>query len=166
MNNYLSNFVLGAVCLTTCFYLGVLHERNDNERQRVEEARSAAAEVEKLQTIISTNTENHRKEVEVITNELQQSQNNHAQALADANRRFVERLRSSETRASRYERLSKASDSDRAYLASHAAELDRTLEEGRYVVYQLGESLKQCEREMKSVSDFIYSELKLYEGKQ
>lgn len=79
------------------------------------------------------------------SDELDQSNAAHEAALAAIRTHYEQRLQYVEKRAGVYERLSKGTATDRDRLAEHAAQLDRTLEEGRQLVGELRESLGQCE---------------------
>lgn len=156
----------GAAILLLTYCLGQTHGRNEGERQRAEEARSAAAEVIRLQGINTALTNQHALELGKVTRELQLSQDEHRQTLADSRNRFAQRLRSAEDRAVGYQRLSEASAAERTYLASHAAELDRSLEEGRQLVFELRQTLGLCEVRVSTLAQTIRADRALFEGPQ
>ena len=79
----------------------------------------------------------------------------HDAAVAATTRDFVEQLRKSEGRAKTYADLSQASAAERAALADHAARLDASLEEGRYLVRELRQTLGQRDREIMTLGEHI-----------
>ena len=95
-----------------------------------------------------------------LNERIKQDQNAHDAAIAAATRDFTERLRKTEGRAKAYADMSQAGTIERAALADHAAKLDQSLEEGRYLVRELRETLRQREREIKTLGEHI---LNVYE---
>ena len=86
------------------------------------------------------------------------------QARADLDAAAVahgKRLLVSQERGAVYQRLAEAGPTERTGLASHAAKLDRALEEGRSVVAELGITLGQREEELKLLGAQITSDRKL-----
>lgn len=86
------------------------------------------------------------------SDELAAQETAHAVALAQLNQHFADRMLKSDKRASYYERLAKGGAVEQANLARHAAELDRSLEEGRRVVAELTETLRQRDNQLRAVA--------------
>ena len=79
----------------------------------------------------------------------------HSAALAAATYDYTERLRKSTNRVQAYADMSEAAADERRALANHAANLDRALEEGRYLVRELRETLGQRDREIMLLGEHI-----------
>ena len=108
--------------------------------------------------------ESHRKENRRISSELSQANLDHANAIANAQRDFDQRLRNVEQRAAIYQRQAQGGAIERGDLADHASRLDSTLEEGRSLVRELRETLGLRDRQIKSLSDQIRNDRVLFEG--
>lgn len=93
--------------------------------------------------------------------ELADANQTYAGSMAALNAGFALRLHNSEDRARKYQHLSQASEAERASLASHAAELDRALEQGRLLVGELRTTLGQREATIKSLATILFSDRKL-----
>lgn len=93
-----------------------------------------------------------------IANELAAKDTAHAKALADLRADLDGRLQLATTRQGIYQRQAQGSTAERNYLASHAAELDRSLEQGRSLVRELGETLRQRDSTIRSLSEQIIAD--------
>lgn len=89
---------------------------------------------------------------EKLTHDLAKQETAHQVELARAKSEFDNRLLQSEKRASVYKRMSEAGSTECGNLASHAAELDRSLEQGRQLVRELRETLRYRDEQLRSVS--------------
>lgn len=93
--------------------------------------------------------ENEYKDViQKLSLELQGIQDSFNLELTRIHSDYSDRLLTSEERANIYKRQSEAGTSERRSLADHAARLDRSLEEGRRLVRELGATLRQRELEI------------------
>lgn len=108
--------------------------------------------------------EAHRLEQEKITNELQKLRETHVSDLAQQRSAYEQRLLQSSRRAAVYERQAQAGEDSRRDLASHAAELDRTLEEGRELVKELGTTLRLREDQLKLLGEQMLNDRRFVEG--
>lgn len=77
---------------------------------------------------------------------------------------YASRLQLSETRASVYSRQARGSATEQERLARHAAELDRSLEEGRALVRELGATLRQREVTIRALGGIILNDRTLLES--
>ena len=75
---------------------------------------------------------------------------------------YERRLLDATARAEEYRRLSQACSAESYYLADHAARLDRTLEEGRQLVYELRATLGLREEEIKLLAAHIQNDYVLF----
>lgn len=100
-------------------------------------------EYEKLQGKYDVLSAQHKTQSEQNTKDLQNANQAHETALSANAVEYGKRLLASEARARVYQRQAEAGAAQCGDLASHAARLDATLEEGRYLVRDLRATLEQ-----------------------
>ena len=83
-----------------------------------------------------------------VNKELRNVKASYERTLASNASEHAARLRNHQERADLYERKAQGSEVERRGLASHAAELDRSLEEGRRVVKDLRTTVEQRDTEL------------------
>ena len=96
------------------------------------------------------------------SDELAEKGKSHAVALVELRREYDGRLLQSDKRASYYQRLAKGGAVEQANLASHAARLDRSLEEGRRMVAELSATLRQRDDQLRAVSKQLENDRSLF----
>lgn len=96
------------------------------------------------------------------SDELAEKELSHAVTLARLNSEYAGRMQLAEQRASRYQRLAKGGAVEQANLASHAARLDRSLEEGRRMVAELSATLRQRDDQLRAVSKQLENDRSLF----
>ena len=96
------------------------------------------------------------------SDELAEKELSHAVILARLNSEYGGRLLQSNKRASYYQRLAKGGAVEQANLASHAARLDRSLEEGRRMVAELSATLRQRDDQLRAVSKQLENDRNLF----
>lgn len=96
------------------------------------------------------------------SDELAEKEKSHAVALVELRREYDGRLLQSDKRASYYQRLAKGGAVEQANLASHAARLDRSLEEGRRMVAELSATLRQRDDQLRAVSTQLKNDRSLF----
>ena len=96
------------------------------------------------------------------SDELAEKELSHAVILARLNSEYAGRMQLAEQRASRYQRLAKGGAVEQANLASHAARLDRSLEEGRRMVAELSATLRQRDDQLRAVSKQLENDRSLF----
>lgn len=106
--------------------------------------------------------ESQRLEQEKIADELAQARKQHEAALSNQRINFEQRLLQSSRRAEVYQRQAEAGATARRDLASHAARLDRALEEGRGLVEELGAALRLRDHQLKLLGDQIRNDRRLF----
>lgn len=94
------------------------------------------------------------------------TQATHKQAIAGLARDYADRVRKSENRAQAYYDMSQAGASESTALAAHAAELDRTVEEGRYLVAELRETLGQRDKELIQLGEALIANHQLHNDRK
>lgn len=105
-----------------------------------------------------------RQESQRISDELAKVKEDAAAAVAAANVRTALRLRDSEGRAALYMRDAEAGATERANLASHAAQLDRSLSEGIGLVEELRATLELRDGQIRGLAAQITSDRQLISG--
>jgi hypothetical protein len=120
-------------------------------------------EVELLQERIASNESLHRAQTAAIADDLAQAEANYARQLASIEHSYALRLRNSADRGAIYERMSSAGAAERSYLASHAAELDRSLEQGRRLVGELRSTLIQRDEQLRRLGEQLHADRQLME---
>ena len=96
------------------------------------------------------------------SDELAEKEKSHAVALVELRREYDGRLLQSNKRASYYQRLAKGGAVEQANLASYAARLDRSLEEGRRMVAELSATLRQRDDQLRAVSKQLENDRSLF----
>lgn len=104
-----------------------------------------------LQEEIKQKEFGHRQESARISDQLRKSETEHDQSLAALNADLAQRLRISTERAVVYQRQAEAGSDQCRGLASHAAQLDRSLEEGRGLVGELAATLRQRDEQLRLI---------------
>lgn len=115
-----------------------------------------------LKTQIKQLEDLNRTENKRIDDVINKANKDYAVALAAMQSDYAGRLRLSESRVSSYKRLSEGGTAERQYLANHAAELDRTLEQGRSLVRELRETVGQRDKEIIALSERIKNDQRLF----
>lgn len=90
-----------------------------------------------------------------ITTSLENANAKHAKALAAVRAEFDARMRKSETRAGIYREQAEGGTAECQRLASHAAELDRSLEQGRSLVEELRTTLGLRDEQLRQLGEQI-----------
>lgn len=100
----------------------------------------------------------HEKDSSFITTELKTYEAQYKISLATATADYNKRLQQHQTRAGVYRELAEGSTAERERLASHAAELDRSLEEGRRVVQELRETVGLRDNQLRQLGKQIMAD--------
>lgn len=103
----------------------------------------------------------HQLESQRISDELADANQKYASTVAALDAGFHQRLHNSEQRATYYQHLSTAGTAQQEYLASHAAELDRSLEEGRRLVQELAATVGQRDAQNRALGQQILTDRSL-----
>ena len=98
-------------------------------------------EIERIQSKLTEKEQAHLIKVQELNDLLSQANVAHAGLVAGLHADYRSRLRDSEARADVYRRQAQGGSTEQDSLASHAAELDRTLTEGRLLVAELRATL-------------------------
>lgn len=121
-------------------------------------------EVERLKNELAERQETHRERVRTLNNALASAELRHASDIAALRSSYALRLRESEDRADIYQRLADSGSVGRANLASYAAQLDRSLVEGRQVVEELRATVIQRDDQLRALGRQLEEDRRLING--
>ena len=140
----LGGIAVGAV-LFGAYSLGSSHGEAKVEADWTAERLQFAQESLRLQAEITDKEKAHQEETDRLGGLLVIASNDYAESIASIHAEFAGRLSNSEDRAAYYRRQAEAGPTESGNLAGHAAQLDRSLEEGRQLVKEFGATLGQCD---------------------
>jgi hypothetical protein len=140
---------------------GMSHGKHIVQAQWDKERAEYQAKIEALQVDIKNKEAVHRQETAQINGKLRKTEEDHETTVAALRRDLTLRLSVSDRRASVYQRLAEAGPAQCRGLASHTAELDRSLEEGVGLVGELQARLGQREDQLRLVGDQLIADRKL-----
>lgn len=106
----------------------------------------------------------HAQDVSDLQTQLNEADTVMELRIADISASYSQRLHLSEARAARYQQMAATDPAQCRSLASHATELDRTLEQGRSLVQELGATLEQRESQIKVLGAQILADRKLMDN--
>lgn len=150
-----STLIKVGLCLLVLFLLGscIYQDGKSNGEAIVQKefdkyVADKKAEIDLLVTEYGTKEKNHRLVNEGINHDLAEAKQTHAVAIANLRSDLTARLRSSETRAGVYKRQAESGPIECSRLAEHATQLDGTIEQGRSLVRELGETIKLRDKQI------------------
>lgn len=145
---YLLAGVLLFLLYSWIYHSGSKHGASEVQAEWNQQKEADAKVIEDLKTKYASMEATHREENTRITHELAEAKQSHAVALAEQRAEYDRRLQLSANRAAIYQRQAKGGEVECRSLASHAARLDGTLEEGRSLVRELRETLGLRDRQL------------------
>lgn len=163
--------VVGAIALAIglsyrmTYQVGVLNGAAEVYSAWADETKKRDAEINKIRGELNQLTKQHAEKQREFEDELAASALAHENELSRYRREYDERLLLANNRAGVYQRQARGSEAEREDLARHAAELDRTLEEGRSLVRELGQTLRQREVTIRALGGIILNDRTLLETK-
>lgn len=159
MKDIFNILLFGIACLSVGIFLGKkeVHSQWEKESTLVKEKMQVLHQTYKNKEA-AFQTELQAKE-EIIYAQAEQSQKD----IAAARKQLTHRMQQSENRANIYRNQANSEASEREKLANHAAELDRSITEGRLVVEELSTTLRQRDREVIFLGNQIKELRALYE---
>lgn len=128
-----------------------------------QEKLAQANEINRLKTEYGAKEDEHRKKNSELEARIGDQKKVHEVAIAAVLAEYGERLRKSETRANVYQRQAQSGPVGCQRLADHAAELDRSIEQGRSLVQELRLTLGQRDEHVRALSEQIINDRKLFE---
>lgn len=165
--NYLSVFkVLAptALVLGVCYALYSTGYNNGVESVTIQweaEKQVAAVELARVEGEFNAKTKDHEYETVKLQQTLALAEARYNARLDDVARDYADRLRLSEARAGRYQTAAEAGPTQCGHLARYAAELDRSLEQGRSLVRELGATVEQRDQQVIALAEQIRIDRKL-----
>lgn len=127
------------------------------DAQRIKDAEAA----QQIQDKLRIAEEAHRRNQQGIADAIAKSNEDHLAELSRIRSDYERRLRQSEVRADVYRRQAEGGAPERDNLASHAARLDRQLEEGLRVVGELTALVEQRDRQLIQLGQQILNDREL-----
>ena len=124
------------------------------------------AAMNRLQGQFDTLSSQHKQRVEELSGELQTNQSAYEATLLRNRTADAQRLQLATSRADVYQRQARGSATEQERLARHATELDRSIEQGRSLVRELGETLKQRDVTIKALAGIIAADRTLLSENQ
>lgn len=133
------------------------------EAERERDRQAQALVVADLRGQMAQREKYHLAETNKIRNELNVQEATYTDALERIHADLDGSLRVSEQRADRYRALAAVGTAECRTLAGHAAELDRSLVEGRSVVEELRRTVELRDSQLRLVGAQLLSDRQLYE---
>lgn len=160
---YLMPAVAIAASLYCSYSFGSKHEamRAKIAYDAKEKERADALEI--LKADFAEKESEHRNKNQEITDTLNEAKQHYDFRVAALGNDYAQRLRESETRASVYLRQAQGGATEQERLASHAAQLDSSLVEGKAVAAELRHTLELRDNQLKMLAAQILSDRKLFE---
>jgi hypothetical protein len=146
------------------YKLGNLNGTYESNRQWAAETELREAAMNKLQGEYTILQSQHAQRVKELTHELTLADAQHEDELSRYRSDYAGRVQLAERRAEVYQRQARGSSLEQDRLAKHAAELDRSLEEGRGLVRELGEVVRQRDRTIHTLGQIILNDRTLFSG--
>ena len=122
------------------------------------------AEIDVLQLEKESAEQEYKTTIGELNDRITDAEAAHKQVIAGLARDYADRMRKSENRAKTYYDMAGAAES--AALAAHAAELDRTVEEGRHLVAELRETLGQRDKELTQLGEALIAVHQLHNDRK
>ncbi|MFA7188454.1 MAG: hypothetical protein WC117_00030 [Sphaerochaetaceae bacterium] len=145
-----------------CFKFGEVVGESTVQKEWDKSVADYSAQVSKLKDGLHLKEIEHATKTEELTHALAQARINYENALASHRLDYDKRLLLVENRASTYRNQANGTADERDTLAEHAARLDRSLEEGRGLVRELGETIRQRELTITRLVQQIQLDRKLF----
>lgn len=154
--------IAGALALVGCFGLvykiGTMDGASTVTVEWDKSKKAYDAQIATLRETVAYKETKHALESKRISDELAQAKLQFENTLTSYRADYDLRLLSSDARASVYQRAAKGTAAERDDLAAHTAKLDRSLEEGRSLVRELGETVRQYEVTIRALTAQILTD--------
>lgn len=140
------------------------HGENNVQQRWNQEKNVQLAAIQALRDQYAILEASNRQKTMELTHDLATAQQTHEVAMANAQSEFDKRLLQSDKRAALYKRQTETGTAECRAIASHAAELDRSLEEGRSVVSELTATLRFRDSQLKALGAKLLADRQLITG--
>lgn len=144
------------------WYFGSSRAETAAELTAANKALDSSRQIKKLQADLQTASVVHTTEMQEIRDAWTEAQKAYTLDVAGIRADYEHRLLLSTTRAGIYQRQAKGSASEQERLAAHAAELDRSLEEGRQLVGELKATIGQRDSAIRALGSMILTDRKFF----
>ena len=149
---YLGIAAATALLLWGTYSLGSTSGEDRIQKKWNDQKTADLLEIQRIRDTYAALEAENRKQLVAVQKELQDAEANHQTELARITTEYDNRLRHSDTRAGVYKRQAEGGAVERSRLASHAAKLDRTLEEGRQLVAELRATVGLRDKQLESLA--------------
>ena len=157
------SYLLMVALVATVYFWGSSHGQDKVQAkwdaQKVQDKKA----YDKLKGEYDVLSRQHSYEVGMLTSRLQTAQSNYASELARISSNYDSRMQQSERRAKVYERQAGGNSLGCRNLASHAAKLDASLEQGRQLVEELRATVRLRDSQLIELGNQIRADRKLLE---
>lgn len=153
----MKEFIVAICILVLSFYFGALYEKNRQEIDRV----TLNGYVTSLKVQIQNDIDVHTKAQLKLSKEIEDAEIQYNEAITDIVVNTNQRLLKSEERANIYRSKAIRGEAECRGLADHAAELDRSLTEGRELVKQLTSTVRKRDLEIQQISNYFMNDRNL-----
>jgi len=154
--------VLGVALLATLYFWGNTNGQDTVQKKWDEQKKEYQKATNQLQDKYNVLERNHSYEVGVLTTRLQEAESNYTSELARVSSNYDSRMQQSERRAKVYQRQAQTGTSQCTNLASHAARLDSSLEEGRRLVEELRATVRLRDSQLIELGNQIQADRTLF----
>lgn len=162
MNKSLIELAAVGLMVLGGFFMGQHHGETKVQAKWDKEKQEYTQQVSKLQTQLANAQADHELKTQKVNDELQQAETKHQSDLADLRHDYDVRLRDSQNRAAIYQRQAQGGSLECNDLASYTAKLDRSLEEGRSLVRELGATLRLRDEQLVQVGNQLRADRSLF----
>ncbi|ABK54421.1 gp60 [Escherichia phage N4] len=156
--------LLGGVALgATLFLLGSQHGEKKVQALWDEDKKEYSKELDRVKLAYDQKNREHSYEVGQLTLRLDKAKESYEVVIDSITNQYNSRLLQSEKRAESYKRQASTGTTQCLNLASHAARLDSSLEEGRRLVEELRATVRLRDNQLIELGNQIRSDRKLFE---
>lgn len=156
-----SPYLLGVAVLGGVYYLGSQSGQEKIQKKWDTEVAAYKDSMDKMERQLLINEQKNRNEVRILNDELASNEKKYSTSLGVLRSQYNGSLLQSRERASVYQAQSQAGAAQCSSLASHAAQLDRSLTEGRSLVGEFRITLEQRDAQLRAVSSQLIADRKL-----
>ena len=135
-----------------------------NQRTHEKQQAKLNIQIEDLREEYRKKREEHQKTQSELLSEMEKLQNEHKTVVSSLRLTFDDRLLESEKRSSIYRARAEHAGTECRSLAEHTSRLDRSLTEGRELVKEFREDLKQCRLMSEHLIDLIENDRNHFDG--
>ena len=154
-------YLLVVALAVTIYFLGSRNGQETVQKKWVDQKEQDKKAYDKLKGEYDVLNRQHSYETGLLTSRLQAASQAHEDELARLNDVYASRLQQSGKRAELYKRQAEAGTFECRNLASHAARLDESLEQGRQLVEELRSTVRLRDSQLIELGNQIKADRKL-----